>query len=160
MNICSWCRYQSVPWAHGTGTMGMCSWSCFQEQMTPKQSPETAPWSWILIKQNRKYGKCLKIYGYGTSRAENSSKSISEQFPIDWDTSRTPKSNQIYPNRAQRPDHAPTRVLRTTPYPQVKESYLLCDGQSTVNALSICQFAQCHHELHLFFRTSTANFDP
>ena len=40
------------------------------------------------------------------------SKSISKQFPIDWDTSQTPKSKQISPNGTQRPGHAPTRVCR------------------------------------------------
>ena len=35
--------------------------------------------------------KSLEIDEYGTSRPENSSKSIYKQFPIDWRPSQTPK---------------------------------------------------------------------
>ena len=42
----------------------------------------------------------MKMNEYGTSRAENSSKSISKQFPIDWDTSQTLKSNTKIKNPA------------------------------------------------------------
>ena len=40
------------------------------------------------------------MYEYGTSRAENSSKSISKQFHVDWDTSQISKSNKKIQNPA------------------------------------------------------------
>ena len=61
----------------------------------------------------------MKMNEYGTSRAENSSKSISKQFPIDWDTSQTPKSNQVHLNRSQPSDRAQCRVFRPTPLSHV-----------------------------------------
>ena len=42
----------------------------------------------------------MKMNEYGASQAETLSKSISEQVPVDWDTSQIPKSNSKSPNPA------------------------------------------------------------
>ena len=116
MGICSWCRHHG----HVTVAMGICTCGRDQEQMTPKCEPEIASGPWILTGQSRTSEKCSKINEYGTPRAESSSKSISEQFPMDRDTSQLPKSNQNYSKRAQRPRHAPTRVFCPTPNPKTR----------------------------------------
>ena len=91
-----------------------------------------------MRKQNRNFSKSPKIDEYGTSRAENSSKSISEQFPVDWRPSQTPKFHQIYPNRAQPPDHAPTRVFRPTPPPDVRCTYVDTGSRTAEQTFAPC----------------------
>ena len=68
-----------------------------------------------ILDRNRKFSIFFEIDKYGTPRFENAFKSISKLFPIDWDTSQTPESNHIFPNRSQLPGHAPTKVSRPNP---------------------------------------------
>ena len=105
-------------YAHGVGSVRTRSRSHFQEQMTAIHDPETASGSWIFIKQHRKSEKCSNIDEYGASRAENSSKSISNFLSIGTPP-RPPdptKCIQIGPNGRV------TRQLRFSAQPQILPS--------------------------------------